>query len=55
MPGTVLYGEMKDRIVDHDLSKYNFFNCVLETRLPLEKFYENVGKLWKIKIGEDVI
>jgi radical SAM superfamily enzyme YgiQ (UPF0313 family) len=55
MPGTVLYEEIKHRIVDHDLSKYNFFNCVLETRLPLERFYENVGGLWKIKIGRDVI
>ncbi|MFO7614885.1 MAG: radical SAM protein [Bacteroidales bacterium] len=55
MPGTMLYREMKDRIVDFDLSKYNFFNCVLETKLPLEKFYENVGSLWKIKLGNDVI
>lgn len=55
MPGTVLYEEMKDRIVDHDLSKYNFFNSVLKTRLPLEKFYENTGRLWLIKKGKDVI
>lgn len=55
MPGTVLYREIKDQIIDPDLSKYNFFNCVLETKLPLEKFYENVGSLWKIKIGKDVI
>lgn len=55
MPGTVLYEEMKDRIIDHDLSKYNFFNSVLKTTLPLEKFYENVGKLWLIKKGTDII
>lgn len=55
MPGTMLYREMKDRIVDFDLSKYNFFNCVLETKLPLERFYESVGSLWKIKLGKDVI
>jgi radical SAM superfamily enzyme YgiQ (UPF0313 family) len=55
MPGTILYEEMKDLIVDHDLSKYNFFNSVLKTTLPPEKFYENVGKLWLIKKGKDVI
>jgi hopanoid C-3 methylase len=55
MPGTALYEEMKDQIIDHDLSKYNFFNSVLKTTLPLEKFYENVGNLWLIKKGEDII
>lgn len=55
MPGTDLYEQMKGQIIDHDLSKYNFFNSVLKTALPLEKFYENVGKLWLIKKGEDII
>lgn len=55
MPGTQLHAELRDRIVDHDLSSYNFFNCVLETRLPLEKFYERVGDLWRIRIGREVI
>ncbi|MGE0088678.1 MAG: radical SAM protein [Bacteroidales bacterium] len=55
MPGTPYYNEVKDQIIDHDLSKYNFFNSVLKTKLPLEKYYENVGKLWLIKKGTDVI
>lgn len=55
MPGTPFYEEIKDEIIDFDLSKYNFFNSVLKTKLPLEKFYENVGKLWLIKKGTDVI
>jgi len=55
MPGTVFYNEVKDDIIDFDLSKYNFFNCVLKTKLPLEKFYERAGALWLIKEGEDVI
>ena len=55
MPGTPYYEEVKDQIIDFDLSKYNFFNSVLKTKLPLEKFYENVGKLWLIKKGTDVI
>jgi len=55
MPGTVYYEEMKDRIIDHDYSKYNFFNSVMKTKLPLERFYENMGNLWLIKKGTDVI
>ncbi len=55
MPGTIFYNEIKQDIIDHDLSKYNFFNSVLKTTLPLEQFYESVGKLWLIKKGSDVI
>lgn len=55
MPGTPFYEEVKDEIIDFDLTKYNFFNSVMKTKLPLEKFYENVGKLWLIKKGTDVI
>lgn len=55
LPGTVYYDEVKQHIVDHDYSKYNFFNCVLPTKLPLLEFYEEVGKLWLIKKGTDVI
>jgi radical SAM superfamily enzyme YgiQ (UPF0313 family) len=55
MPGTVLYREMKPHIIDKDLGKYNFFNCVTKTHLPLEQFYEEMGKLWLIKKGTDVI
>jgi radical SAM superfamily enzyme YgiQ (UPF0313 family) len=55
MPGTDYYDEMKDQIIDTDLDKYNFFNCVLPTALPLEAFYREVGSLWLIKKGKDVI
>ena len=55
MPGTPLYRELKDEIIDHDLSKYNFFNCVTKTRLPIDEFHSEVGKLWLIKRGTDVI
>lgn len=55
MPGTEFYDEVEDQIIDHDLKKYNFFNCVLKTRMPLEKFYENTAKLWLIKEGKDVL
>lgn len=55
MPGTILHRQIRNDITDFDLSKYNFFNCVLKTIMPLERFYENVGDLWKIKIGKDII
>lgn len=55
LPGTRLYHEKKDQIIDHDYSKYNFFNCVMKTKLPLDKFYYQVGKLWLIKKGTEVI
>ena len=55
MPGTVFYEQMKDQIIDFNLSKYNLLNCVLKTKLPIEKFYENVGKLWMIKKGDEII
>lgn len=55
MPGTLYYREVKDRIVDHDYRRYNFFNAVLKTVLPFEKFHERVGALWLIKRGTDVI
>lgn len=55
MPGTIYYKEMKDQIVDFDLAKYNFFNCVLPTKLPLPDFYKSVSNLWLIREGEDVI
>jgi radical SAM superfamily enzyme YgiQ (UPF0313 family) len=55
MPGTALYRAMRDDIVDHDLSRYNFFNCVCRTALPRETFYERVANLWTIKEGDAVI
>jgi radical SAM superfamily enzyme YgiQ (UPF0313 family) len=55
MPGTPLFAEMISDIIDHDLGKYNFFNCVTKTHLPIDEFYHEVGKLWLIKKGSDVI
>jgi len=55
MPGTKFFQEVKEEIIDLDYDKYNFFNCVMKTRLSLEEFYRSVGKLWLIKKGDDVI
>ncbi len=55
MPGTKYYKEVESQIIDHDLRKYNFFNAVLPTSLPIMEFYKNVGALWLIRKGKDVI
>ena len=55
LPGTSLHRQERARIVDHDLAKYNFFNCVLPTRLPEDEFYEEVGRLWLVREGTHTI
>ena len=55
MPGTVYYQEVKKDIVDFNYNKYNFFNSVMRTELPHDQFHEEIGKLWLIKKGKDVI
>lgn len=55
MPGTLYHEEANDKIVDFDLRKYNFFNPVMKTTLEPEEFAYQVGSLWLIKKGEDVI
>ena len=55
MPGTDLYRKSAGEITDHDLSRYNFFNLVLRTRLPREEFLQAVGSLWRIRTGTHVL
>ncbi len=55
MPGTDYYEEMKASIIDKNLRKYNFFNCVLPTKMPIDEFYRRVASLWLIKKGTDII
>jgi hopanoid C-3 methylase len=54
MPGTEMHRALASDITDHDLRKYNFFNCVLKTRLPIDKFHEKIGALWLIKKGTEI-
>jgi len=54
-PGTSFYHEAKADIVDFDLAKYNMFNAVMKTRLPLEEFYRKVSSLWLLRKGEEII
>jgi len=55
MPGTQFFKDVKSQITDWDYRKYNFFNAVLPTSLSLDSFYKEVGKLWLIKKGDNVI
>lgn len=54
-PGTPYYEQAREEIVDHDLARYNMFNAVTRTRLPLEEFYRKVSSLWLLRQGEDMI
>ncbi len=54
-PGTSFYREVKEQIIDRDLAKYNMFNAVLKTRLPLDEFYQQVSDLWLLRKGTEII
>jgi hopanoid C-3 methylase len=54
-PGTSFYREAQADIVDQDLAKYNMFNAVTRTTLPLPEFYRKVSDLWLIRKGTDTI
>ena len=45
LPGTRLYGQLKDSIINHDLDYYTLTNAVLPTRLPEELFYQRYAAL----------
>ena len=47
IPGTPLYGAMKERITVHDLDFYTFTNAVVPTALPEKVFYETFSGLVK--------
>lgn len=55
MPGTVFHQQVRDQIIDHNYKKYNFFNSVMKTSLPHDEFHEQIGRLWLIRKGTDVI
>ncbi len=55
MPGTVYHRQVRDRIIDTDYKKYNFFNSVMKTALSYSEFHEEIGRLWLIRKGTDVI
>jgi radical SAM superfamily enzyme YgiQ (UPF0313 family) len=55
MPGTALHARSQDQISDRDLAKYNMFNSVLRTKLPLDEFYARTAALWAVRRGTRVL
>lgn len=55
MPGTQFYYDQFNAIIDHGLSKYNFFNCDMKTVLPLDTFYKEVSDLWLVRKGTETV
>jgi len=55
MPGTAFHARLQDQIVDRDLAKYNMFNSVLRTKLPLDEFYARTAALWAVRRGTRVL
>ena len=45
LPGTVLYQQLKEQIILHDLDYYTLTNAVLPTRLDEELFYQRYAAL----------
>ncbi len=46
LPGTVLYDQVRDKIRG-GWEKFDFFHSVLPTRLPPERFYEQMANLYR--------
>ena len=47
LPGTVLFEEMKERLVTTNYELYDLLHAVLPTRLPLAEFYRELAGLWR--------
>jgi radical SAM superfamily enzyme YgiQ (UPF0313 family) len=46
-PGTVLYEQMKDRLVTDDWEHFDGFRAVVETALPRSDYYHNLANLYR--------
>lgn len=46
LPGTELYEEYKDRLVEDNYLMYDVMHAVLPTKMPLEHFYERYARLY---------
>jgi len=47
-PGTDQYELLKERIIIHNYDYYNLTNAVVKTKLPEDKFYNNIVELYKV-------
>ena len=47
LPGTVLYGEVKEQLTTTNYERFDLLHAVLPSRLPLDEFYEEVARLYR--------
>lgn len=47
LPGTVLYEEQRDHLAFTNYELFDLMHAVTPTRLPLERFYENMARLYR--------
>lgn len=50
LPGTELYKERQGELTTHDYGYYDVIHAVLPTRLPLERFYERIARLYDLTV-----
>lgn len=46
LPGTELYTENKERLLSLKPELYDMLHTLFPTKLPMEEFYKELGKLW---------
>ncbi|MFQ6098830.1 MAG: B12-binding domain-containing radical SAM protein, partial [Armatimonadota bacterium] len=51
LPGTILYDNVRDRIVSDACELYDLFHAVLPTKLPLSRFYREFAGLWQTALS----
>ena len=47
LPGTDLYDEVRDKLVNANFDYFDFFHTLLPTKLPLKDFYQELASLFK--------
>ena len=47
LPGTDLYDEVRDRLINTNFDYFDFFHTLLPTKLPLKDFYRELASLFK--------
>lgn len=50
LPGTEFFAEVQDQLITRDYDLFDFIHTVLPTRLPLEEFYREYGRLYRTAI-----
>jgi hopanoid C-3 methylase len=48
LPGTDLFDEMRDELITADWELFDLYHTVLETKLPLDEFYQQLSSLYRL-------